>query len=137
MSSNDSDRPGKDFSTSKHITLGGKGEDLAKYFLEKKGYRVLEQNWRFRHKEVDIIAFKNKQLIVVEVKTRSGESFGYPEVSVNKAKQKHLAAAAEEYLYKKKLDLDVRFDVISITLTQPKPQIFHIEDAFFPHHWRP
>ena len=124
---------GINLSMSKHNELGIKGEILALEFLEKKGYTILEINWRFEKTEVDIIARKENTLIIAEVKTRTGAMFGYPEEAVNIAKQKNLATAAEEYLEKNNLDMDVRFDVISITFDVDKQEIYHIEDAFFPY----
>lgn len=118
---------------SKHNELGVKGEILALEFLEKKGYTILEINWRFGKAEVDIIARHQNTLLIVEVKTRTGNQFGFPEESVGTEKQKNLAAAAEEYLERNNLDMDVRFDVVSITFNGTNPEIFHIEDAFFPY----
>src|ERR1051325_10501551 len=75
---------------SKHNELGVKGEVVALEFLEKKGYDILEINWRFEKTEVDIIARDRNTLVIVEVKTRTSESFGMPEDSVNRLKQKTL-----------------------------------------------
>ena len=118
---------------SKHNELGVKGEVIALEFLEKKGYDILEINWRFEKTEVDIIARDRNTLVIVEVKTRTSEDFGMPEDSVNKLKQKNLAIAAEEYLEQKNLEVDVRFDVISITMKNSEAKVFHIKDAFFPY----
>ncbi len=118
---------------SQHNELGIKGEVIALEFLEKKGYDILEINWRFGKAEIDIIARDRKALVIVEVKTRTTESFGMPEESVNLAKQKNLALAADEFLEQKNLDMDVRFDVISITLKKDDIKVFHIKDAFFPY----
>jgi putative endonuclease len=118
---------------SKHNELGIKGEILALEFLEKKGFTILEINWRFEKTEVDIIARHNNTLVIAEVKTRTGSTFGDPEESVGIAKQKNLAIAAEEYLEQQNLDMDVRFDIISITFGEAAPEIYHIEDAFFPY----
>lgn len=118
---------------SKHNELGVKGEILALEFLEKKGYIILEINWRFEKTEIDIIARLQHTLIIVEVKTRTGNHFGFPEQAVGAEKQRNLAVATEEYLERNNLDMDVRFDVISITMKNEQPEIYHIEDAFFPY----
>ncbi len=118
---------------SKHNELGVKGEILALEYLEKKGYTILEINWRFKKTEVDIIAKEGKDLVIVEVKTRNSDSFGFPEEAVGKEKQKNLAIATEEYLEQNNLSMDLRFDVISITINNKVPKIFHIKDAFFPY----
>jgi len=116
----------------KHNDLGENGEALAKDFLENKGYAVLERNWRYSHKEVDLIARKGNTLVFIEVKTRTGDDVQHPEVAVNKAKQRHLVRAAEEYMSKRKQDMEVRFDVIAIVFGNGLPKINHFEDAFFP-----
>lgn len=118
---------------SKHNELGVKGEILALEFLEKKGYVMQEINWRFEKTEIDIIARYQNILVIVEVKTRTGNQFGFPEQAVGPQKQRNLAVATEEYLERNSLDIDVRFDVISITFKNDEPQIYHIEDAFFPY----
>jgi putative endonuclease len=113
-------------------TLGKKGEEIALKYLLKKGYALYEKNWRFRHKEVDIIASDGKDLVFVEVKTRSNEWYGSPEEAVDNRKQKYLIDAAEEYITSKNLDVNVRFDIISIILKPNYQSIDHIEDAFYP-----
>lgn len=118
---------------SQHNELGVKGEIIAIELLEKKGYDILEINWRFEKTEVDIIARDQKTLVIVEVKTRTSDAFGLPEDSVNPLKQKNLAIAAEEYLERKNLEVDVRFDVVSITFKNNEAKVFHIPDAFFPY----
>ena len=62
-----------------HNELGKKGEQLAVDFLQKKGYTILDRNWRFKKAEVDIIAQKEQILAIVEVKTRSSNYFGNPQ----------------------------------------------------------
>jgi putative endonuclease len=116
-----------------HNETGIKGELLALKYLEDKGYIIKEINWRWSHYEIDIIARHNNTLVFVEVKTRTSAHFGFPESHVNNKKQAHLARAAEEYMAIKALEMDVRFDIISIVLTDNEPQIEHFEDAFFPY----
>jgi|ERR1022692_1286179 putative endonuclease len=115
-----------------HNQTGTTGEELAASFLEKKGYSVLEKNWRFGHEEIDILASKDSTLVVAEVKTRKSNFFGEPEEFVTRQKQKHLIKAANAYIEKNNLDLEVRFDIISIILSGNEQKIFHIEDAFHP-----
>jgi putative endonuclease len=113
---------------------GKKGEQMATEFLQEKGYTILEKNWNFKQYELDIIAQKDDTLIVAEVKTRTGNFFGEPEEWVTKTKQKNLIKGAEAYIESNNLDVEVRFDIISIVLS-PKggePKIHHIEDAFYP-----
>ncbi len=116
-----------------HNETGMKGEVLALQYLESKGYVIKEINWRWSHYEIDIIARMGNTLIVAEVKTRSNAHFGYPEISVDDKKQTHLARAAEEYMEIHNLEMDVRFDIISVLLSENGVQIEHFEDAFFPY----
>ena len=71
----------------KQKTFGRQGEDLAVEFLLKEGYEILERNWYFRHNEVDILAKDHDTLVVIEVKTRSGNSYGEPYTAVDFRKQ--------------------------------------------------
>lgn len=116
-----------------HNELGIKGEIISLEYLEWKGYTILEINWRFKHCEVDIIAKHNNTLIFVEVKTRSTNYFGEPEAAVDRPKMKKMAEAATEYIERNNIDMDIRFDVISIVMKDSMPDIHHIEDAFFPY----
>ena len=115
-----------------HNDTGAKGEELAATFLKNKGYSILEKNWRFKNLEADIIATIDKTLVIAEVKTRKSNYFGEPETFVNKQKQKNLIKTAHGYILRNKLDLEVRFDIISIILNDNQMEINHIEDAFYP-----
>ena len=115
-----------------HNELGLRGELMAKEYLEKQGFGILEINWRYKRAEVDIIATKGEMLVLVEVKTRKGNYFGFPEESVNEKKQEMLLQAAWEYMEKHGLEGEVRFDIVSIIFDKDKSELFHIEDAFFP-----
>jgi putative endonuclease len=112
-----------------HLELGRKGEALAKAHLENSGY----ENWTHRRLEVDLIAYKNKTIIFVEVKARSGTGFGQPEDFVDMRKQRLLADAAGEYLYLMNHQGEVRFDIISVLFDRQNNHVLkHIEDAFWP-----
>jgi len=117
-----------------HNETGKKGEELAVNWLKDKGFEVLETNWRFKNLEADIIAIKQDCLIIVEVKTRQSNYFGEPETFVNKQKQKNLIKTANEYIERNQLNVEVRFDIISIIVGKQKHQINHIEDAFLYSH---
>ena len=112
--------------------LGKLGEDLAANYLIDKGYQILERNWRSGHKEIDIIALIDETLAIVEVKTRKTDDYGEPDIAVGAYKQRMLIWAADAYVRYKNLNVDVRFDIISIVFTDEEPQIEHIEDAFYP-----
>jgi putative endonuclease len=117
-----------------HLELGRRGESLAKIHLENAGYEILDENWTHRKAEVDLIAYKDKVIIFVEVKARTGNGFGEPEDFVDERKQKLLVSAADEYIYLMEHKGDVRFDIISILFDkQANYTLKHIEDAFWPH----
>ncbi len=100
--------------------------------LEKKGYKILETNWRHDKDEIDIVAMDGDELVIVEVKTRSTDYFGNPEDAVDFQKEAFLIRATEAYLEENNLNCDSRFDIVSIILTAKKQEVFHIKDAFYP-----
>ena len=112
-----------------HNELVEKGEKIAAEFLQKNGYQLLEQNWRFKKAEVDIIALKHDTLAVV-VKTRSSNYFGNPQDFVNSKKIKLLVEAINEYVTSKNLDVEVRFDIIAILKNNDTFEIEHLKNAF-------
>lgn len=116
-----------------HNDFGKKGEQIAKLLLEQKGYEILDENWQHNKAEIDLIAYKDKTIIFIEVKTRSGCYFGEPEEFVDTKKQKLMTDAAEEYIYIMQHQGEIRFDIIAILLDKnlEKPEIKHIEDAFW------
>jgi putative endonuclease len=114
-----------------HNDTGKKGEDIAAEYLSGKGYKILERNWYNYHAEIDIIATKDNELIIAEVKCRSGNPVVEPYAAVNRNKQKLLIKATNAYILQKDLDMDVRFDIISIIIGAAV-QIEHIEGAFYP-----
>ncbi len=117
----------------KHIITGISGEKAACQFLEKRGFKIIATNWRYKHLEVDIIMHDGPILVFVEVKTRSNAAFGLPYESVDLQKQKKLDRAANIYLARYRYEGEIRFDVISILVNQEKKyNIRHIKDAFWP-----
>ncbi len=112
--------------------LGQTGEKIAARFLINKNFTILEQNWRFRHKEIDIIAQFKNTLHVVEVKTRSGRPLVEGRVAVNKQKQNDLIAAANAYVEQNQIELDVQFDIIEIIYYRERFYARYIPDAFYP-----
>ncbi len=116
----------------KHNELGKKGEELAKKMLIDKGYSIIETNWRYDKDEIDIIAKDGDELVIIEVKTRSTDFFGYPEDAVNSKKEFFLIRATESYLLEKDIDIDTRFDIVAIIHNNNETKIHHIIDAFYP-----
>lgn len=114
-----------------NYSYGKKGEDIAKAYLIKKEYKILHINWRFKHQEIDIIALDKENIVFIEVKTRSSEYFENPKDAVTRKKQKFIINAANAYIEERDINLEARFDVISIILSN-RVEIEHIEDAFYP-----
>ncbi|MCW3160707.1 YraN family protein [Chryseobacterium oryctis] len=114
-----------------HNDFGKKAEDLAVEFLIKNGYKILIRNYRFQKAEIDIIAEKENQIIIIEVKARSTDVFMLPQEAVTKSKIKLIISAANHYLEEFNKDKEVRFDIISVLPDQKgNLNIEHIEDAF-------
>ncbi|MBN1546791.1 MAG: YraN family protein [Syntrophaceae bacterium] len=110
---------------------GRNGEELALAYLQKKGYAILERNYRCRYGEIDLVAKNGSTIVFVEVKSRRSNAFGSPEEAVGIAKQKKLSIVALYYLMEKHLDdRFARFDVVTVMNAGKKPEIRIIRDAF-------
>lgn len=116
----------------KHLILGHQGEDIAARYLEEHGYNVLDRNWRSGHKELDLIVTKESVLVIVEVKTRTSTDYGDPWSFVDEKKIRRTVHAADAYIRLNRIDLDVRFDIVSISIEDGDFKVEHIEQAFFP-----
>lgn len=112
--------------------LGKKGEDAATKFLLRRGYKIVERNWRCPAGEADIIAFDGSTLVFVEVKTRSDIDKGYPEEAITKEKRARYERISAYYLRDSKYEeLRFRFDVIGIlVLGNNKATLRHHVNAF-------
>jgi putative endonuclease len=98
-----------------NVQKGRQGEEAVQRYLVEKGYRILERNFRFHHREVDIIAVKGDILIFVEVKFRQSGEFGQGVEAVTDLKKRNIVSVARYYIQKKGLnELNVRFDVASL-----------------------
>lgn len=113
-----------------HNELGKIGEDLAEKHLRRIGYEILQRNWRNGHDEIDIVARDGNWLVIVEVKTRTTDHFGEPEMEVKPAKQKAIVRTAEAYILMDDFKGETRFDVIGILLGNGKVELNHVKDAF-------
>lgn len=106
------------------------GEDKATKYLEDLGYEIICNNFSCMQGEIDIIAKEGRELIFVEVKTRSSKKYGEAKEAVNKNKQKHLLSAIKYYLYKNNLENElIRIDVIEVYLRKGITIINHIKQA--------
>jgi putative endonuclease len=117
---------------SKHNEIGIKGEQIAVGFLLNKGYIILYRNWRSGKKEIDIIAYKDNVLAIVEIKTRKNSDFLFPEETVNRKKQQFLKVAADAFVTAHPQYNNIRYDIISILLNGDEiKEIVHFEEAFY------
>ena len=113
---------------------GDWGEALAAEYLEARGCRIVEKEWRCRLGEIDLIAEKDGMLLFVEVKLRKSAAFAEAREFVTAAKRRRLAAAAEEWLQTNPQTLQPRFDVIEVYapdgIHTEKPVVRWWENAF-------
>jgi putative endonuclease len=117
--------------------LGRAGERVAAAYLEGKGYRLMDQNFRFEREEIDLVMFEptpandGGEIVFVEVKARRGTAFGRPEDAVDAAKQLAIRRVAEAWLHERKLfPSPVRFDVVAVLFDRGEPSVEHFENAF-------
>lgn len=111
--------------------LGQEGERIAESYLRKKGYRVVERNYRCSVGELDLVVLDRRVIVFVEVKTRTDERFGAPLESVGSRKQKKMIKAALFFLSQRRLHhRDARFDVVGVSWRDREPVVEHVENAF-------
>ncbi|MFA4045754.1 YraN family protein [Prevotella sp. PCHR] len=116
-----------------HNDLGQWGEQKAAEYLEQKGLRIVDRNWRDGSRDIDIVAVDADMLVIVEVKTRRDKIFAEPETAVDRNKIRNICGAAGKYVKMKHIDLPVRFDIVTIVGTADgNYKATHIEDAFMP-----
>jgi putative endonuclease len=118
--------------------IGQFGEKIAENYLKKKGYQILDRNYKFQMPgdlqkgEIDIVAKKEDKVCFVEVKTLKDPKIEiFPEDKINFSKKKKLIATAESWLIKNKIPLNSKWqiDVISIEIKDKKIKISHFENA--------
>ncbi len=110
--------------------LGREGEDRAAQYLSRRGYRILERNYRTKSGEIDLIALHEGAVVFVEVKTRTSGAFGAPELAVNSRKQRSMISTALVYIKQKRIhQMPCRFDVVAIN-TANEREIELIQNAF-------
>ena len=115
-----------------HNETGKHGEQVAVDFLSAKGFKILERNWRFKKNEVDIIAQDGDEIVFVEVKTRHENYLVEPELTVSKKQQRSIINAAEQYIISRDIDLEARFDIVSVVISSQGEKVLHIDGAFYP-----
>ncbi len=113
--------------------LGKMGEQAAVAYLKKEGYKIWERNWYWDRKEIDIIAQQDQEIVIVEVKTREGDYFEEPWEAISLRKIRNLVDVADAWLNLRKIDLETRFDVISIVYSDDvNYKLTHFPGAFIP-----
>ena len=106
-----------------NLKTGQIGEEIAKKYLENKGYKILEQNAKSKFGEIDIVAQHKKELIFIEVRTKIGDMYGTPEQSLTKKKLRKLKFNAISYVTKKDWKRDYRIDAVCIVLSPTKHKV--------------
>lgn len=114
------------------VDFGKRGEEAAQKYLQENSFHIRHINWRWGHKELDIVAEKNKTLHVVEVKTRSVNFLVAPQANVDRRKQQHTVQAANAYMQQHGLEFDVQFDIISVVVRGENCEVEYIPEAFYP-----
>lgn len=113
--------------------LGRWGEDVAASYLRQLGYTILHRDWDYRHRDLDIVAVDDGVLVIAEVKTRKDEQFADADEAVTPQKVRSLSLAANAYVKRYGISLDIRFDIITV-VGQPAgtSEVRHVKDAFLP-----
>lgn len=114
-----------------HNEFGKEGERIAKDYLIENGYAICYQNYRYLKAEIDIIAKKDDILAIVEVRSRSSKFIENIAETVTQKKIKLLVMAADHYVVSEDLDVEIRFDIITILKEKGKFTVEHIESAFY------
>lgn len=117
---------------SREISLGRRGENLALACLERRGLVLLERNWRWEHKEIDLIMESAEAVHFVEVKTLRAPAARQPYEAVTLEKQRNVAIAAEHFIFERHIRKEAQFDVVSILFVDDEGEVEYIPKAFFP-----
>ena len=111
--------------------LGKRGESLAAALLERGGWTILDRNWRFGHKEIDLIAEREATVAFIEVKARSGRGFGHPLDAVTARKRRELEIAARVWIARHgRPGRSYRFDAVWVLRERGGVSVRHVEDAW-------
>ena len=117
---------------SREISLGRRGEVLAREWLEARGLVLLESNWRWEHREIDLIMEGQDAIHFIEVKTLQAPAAHQPWEAVTLAKQRNVSSAAQHFISERHIRKEARFDIVSIIFEGDEPSLEYIPEAFFP-----
>jgi putative endonuclease len=110
---------------------GRAGEDAAARFLEGRGWRILDRNWRFHHKEIDLVVERDGVVAFVEVKARRADGWGHPLEAITAAKRRDLATAARGWIASRGRGYETfRFDAVFVVSERGATTLEHVEDAW-------
>lgn len=113
--------------------FGRRAEALAAAYLERSGWRILDRNWRFHHKEIDLVAERGGVVAFVEVRARRDAGLAHPLETITAAKRRDLAIAARGWIATRGGPYQgFRFDAVAVTRGAGTTTVEHVEDA-----WRP
>lgn len=113
------------------MLLGIRGERIAERYLREKGWRVLQRRFRSGHRDVDLIVERRGTVAFVEVKTRTGTTFGSPVEAVNWFKQRQLVKSAQVWVARFGRSEELyRFDVVGVWIAGERVRVRHVEQAF-------
>ncbi|MFS4466608.1 YraN family protein [Maribacter sp. 2210JD10-5] len=115
----------------RHNEFGKEGEQIAVDFLIKNGYSISYRNYRYLKAEIDIIAQKDDVLAIVEVRSRSSNFLENIADTVTPKKIKLMVMAADHYVTEANIDVEVRFDIITILKNKSRFELEHLENAFY------
>lgn len=113
--------------------FGKMGEEMAADYLMSNGYDLLDKNWRFNKKELDLVCETNDYIVFIEVKSRLDTALEDPTRAITKRKKRFLIEAANAYIFEYDIEKEARFDVITILLDEKgAPALEHYENAIIP-----
>lgn len=111
--------------------LGRRGEQLAESYLRRRGWRILDRNWRFHHKEIDLVARRGSTVAFVEVKSRTAAGLGHPLDSITRSKRRDLATAARAWIaLRGRVGESYRFDAVAVIQDRTVTRVEHVENAW-------
>lgn len=112
--------------------LGVLGERIAERHLTEAGYRILERNYRFGHREIDLIVARGELVAFVEVKTRAGPGYGHPLEAITARKRREIERVARRWQAEHgRRGTVYRFDAVGVSLgPDGRPRIEHVPDAW-------
>lgn len=115
-----------------HNDTGTKAEDIVATYLSESKMNIVERNWRFGQKEIDIICKGEGKLIIVEVKARNVKNAETPSELLSRQKMRNIVDAAEAYIFQKNIEEEVRFDFALVIFGPDGHSLEYVKEAFIP-----